>query len=271
MNSCPNNNGNTQEIIPNTVTPSESAGRTPLSRRIVLSRTLIAAAGTVASVALVMAAVRPVRAALLLAGQTRGGVATSGTLSVSAGTITTDNVGVAETEAGNIVADAVRMATGADIAFVPASAFRANVSLARPVTGDQAANLIEPADEAVVILALQGDKVRKALERAVALRPQASGQFLQVSNVRFAYNEAKRVGERVGTVTANGAPLDSARTYRVAMTRALASGQQGYFRIWETRDAQDTGKTLAQSLRDLSAARGGALSAPPEGRISPAR
>ena len=260
------------EITPDPATAIGRADGTSLSRRALLSRALIVAAGAFATLAFVVVAAKPVRArATLLSGQPRGGAAVTNTAAITSGTITTDDIGAAETEAGNIVADAVRAAAGADIAFVPASAFRANVSLARPVTGEQAAALIEPADETVVVMALQGDKIRGALERAVALRPQASGQFLQVSNLRFVYNEAKPAGKRVGAVTANGAPLDSARTYRVAMTRALANGQQGYFRIWEPRDAQDTGKILAQALRDLSAARGGALSAPPEGRISPVR
>jgi 2',3'-cyclic-nucleotide 2'-phosphodiesterase (5'-nucleotidase family) len=264
--SSPNSARNSSEINPDRAAAT-FAGKS-LSRRALVSHALIAA-GTVA---LVMAAVRPVRAALIAASPSRAkGVTTVASPAALANAMNTDSVGAAETEVGNIVADAVRMAAAADIAFVPASAFRTSVSVARPVPGNQAAGLIEPGDEAVVVLALSGEKIKSALERAVALRPQASDQFLQVSNVRFTYDEGRRSGHRVTSVTVNDAPLDSARTYRVAMTRALAKGQHGYFRIWEKVEAQDTGKTLAQSLRDLSAARGGALSAPPEGRISPAR
>nr|CAA9261868.1 hypothetical protein AVDCRST_MAG63-2464 [uncultured Armatimonadetes bacterium] len=177
--------------------------------------------------------------------------------------ITTENVGSAETEAGNILADAVRAAGGADIGFVPAVAFKPGASAPRPATPAQAAGLVEPADDRVVVLSLRGEEVLAALERSVSFAPQRSSGFLQVSGLRFVYDPG-RSGKRVVSASVNGQDLKATGTYRVAMTRPLASGQQGYFQIWSGKDARDTGKTLAEALRD----RGGSLSAPPEGRIT---
>lgn len=185
----------------------------------------------------------------------------------SAQNLTTENVGAAETEAGNIVADAVRTAGKAAIAFVPAAAFKPGASVPKPATGQQAAGLVEPADDRIVTLRLRGTQILAALERSVSFRPQRSAGFLQVSGLRFTYDTDQPGGKRVLSATVGGAALEAARTYVVATTKALASGQQGYFQIWDGRDAKDTGTTLAEALRQLGSARNGSLSAAPEGRI----
>jgi len=185
--------------------------------------------------------------------------------------ITTANVRVGETEAGNIVADAVRAAGGADIAFVPAAAFRPGASVARPATGEQAAGLVEPSSDIVVVLNLRGDQIMAALERSVSFAPQPSAGFLQVSGLRFTFDARKEGGKRVSATQVNGAALEAAKTYRVATTRPLANGQQGYFQIWDkSAIASDTGKSLAGALNDLAKARSGSLSASVDGRIKEA-
>ena len=183
--------------------------------------------------------------------------------------LTTANIREAETEAGNIVADAVRAAASADIAIVPAAAFRPVASIARPVTGETAAGLVEPASDGIVVLSLRGEQVLAALERSVSFAPQPSAGFLQVSGLRFTYDASKPGGKRVVSAAAGGGPLVAARVYKVATTKPLANGQQGYFQIWDKDQITgDTGKTLAGALADLGKARGGSLSVPVEGRIS---
>lgn len=225
------------------------------------------AVGTVAVAGVLIVATRPARAALAERG------AASALAPTPAGAITTGNVGAAETEAGNLVADALRTAARADLALVPAAAFKPNGSVARTATGEQAAaQLLEPSDEGIVMLHLKGSQILEALERSVSLRPQASGAFLQVSGVRFSFDANKPAGRRVSGVTVGGAALDPDRAYAVATTRSLAAGQQGYFRIWAGKSADNTGKTVADALRELVGARKGvALEAAPDGRIASAR
>ena len=184
-------------------------------------------------------------------------------------TMSTDGVGAGETEAGNVLADAVRAAGDADIGFVPAAAFKPGASAPRPATAEQAAALVEPADDTVVVLSLRGAQILAALERSVSFAPQKSSGFLQVSGVRFRYDPGKPGGKRVAEVTVGGGPLDAAKTYTVATTRPLANGQQGYFQIWEkSQITNDTKKTLADALRALAQGRGGSLTAAPDGRIN---
>lgn len=185
--------------------------------------------------------------------------------------ISTTNVRMAETEAGNLLADAVRAAGSADIGIIPAAAFKPGASVPKPASGEQAAGLVEPASDVIVVLNLRGDQIMAALERSVSFAPQPSAGFLQVSGLRFTYDPRREGGKRITATSVNGSPLEASRTYKVATTRPLANGQQGYFQIWD-KDAiaGDTGKSLATALKDLGAARGGSLTPAIDGRIKEA-
>jgi 5'-nucleotidase/UDP-sugar diphosphatase len=191
---------------------------------------------------------------------------------VQSGTISTVNVRQAETEAGNVVADAVRAAVSADIGIVPAAAFKPSATAPKPATGEQMAGLLEPATDQVVILNLRGAQILAALERSVSFAPQPSAGFLQVSGIRFTYDSRKDSGKRIVSATLDGKALDAVKTYKVATTRPLANGQQGYFQIWDRDqiDKNNGGKTLADSLADLARTRGGTLSPSIDGRIASA-
>ena len=185
------------------------------------------------------------------------------------GSVTTDNVRVAETEAGNLLADAIRASVpGAEIALVPAAAFTSGASVARPATGEQAAGLVTPPSDTVVILTLRGDQIMAALERSVSFAPQPSAGFLQVSGLRFAFDVRKEGGHRVTSATVAGQPLSAARLYKVATTRPLSKGQQGYFTIWDqSSNPTDTGKSLATALTDYARSKGGTVAPTLDGRI----
>lgn len=186
------------------------------------------------------------------------------------GTVSTANVRQAEIEAGNAVADAVRLSAGADIGIVPAAAFKPGASAPKPATGAQLADLLEPATDQVVTLSLRGAQVLAALERSVSFAPQPSAGFLQVSGIRFTYDSRKDSGKRVAAATLDGKPLDAVKVYKVATTRPLANGQQGYFQIWEKDqiDKGSGGKTLADALGELARARGGTVTPAIDGRIT---
>lgn len=246
----------TAEMIPMNNAPETTHLRTFTRRGLLIAASLSLAA--VLAVGVGAAAQKPAKAAATTRSVTRQGAA-----------VNTANIRETETEAGNIVADAVRAAAGADISFVPAAAFKPEASAARPVTGDGAATLVEPASDGIVVLSLRGAQVLAALERAVSFAPQPSAGFLQVSGLRFSYDSSKPGGKRVLSASTGGAPLDAARVYKVATTKPLANGQQGYFQIWDKDQiTADTGKTLAGALTDHARARGGSLSAPVEGRIA---
>ncbi len=166
-----------------------------------------------------------------------------------------------EAEAGNLVADAVRLSAGADVALVPAAAFKGS----KAVSPETATALLDPATDEIVVLSVRGSQLKDALERSVSFAGTPFAGFLQVSGLTFQYNASHDIGERVVKITVGGTPLDPKKLYKVATTRPLADGQQGYFQIWKKDQILPGTKavTLATALRALPAGQVGKI----EGRI----
>jgi 2',3'-cyclic-nucleotide 2'-phosphodiesterase (5'-nucleotidase family) len=186
-------------------------------------------------------------------------------------TISTANVRQSETEAGDLVADAVRGAAGADVALLPAAAFRPNADAPRPATAEQVTSLLDPPTDQVVSLNLRGSQVLQALERAVSFAPAASAGFLQVSGLRFTYDVKRDPGQRVVSATVDNKPLEAARSYRVATTRPLANGEQGYFQIWDKDQAvvaPGPAKTLTDAVAEWAKSHGVSMAPTTDGRIT---
>lgn len=144
------------------------------------------------------------------------------------------------------MADALRSATGADLAFMPQGMFT-------PGSGDLASQVQYSTDTAAVVN-LTGAQIRGALERSVSLYPTESPAFLYVSGVTFGFNPSSPAEKRLTEVQVGGAPIDPARKYRVAMPGNLAKGGLGYFKLW-TKQAVDPQAfpTLEDLLKGKSA------------------
>ncbi len=163
---------------------------------------------------------------------------------------------VSETGLGNLVADAIRRSSGAEIAFVPAGALRpVELQVASIAAGTLSTAVVDP-EEAVAVLGLTGAQVREALERSVSLAPKANRGFLQISGLLVKYDLKNSPMSRVVDVKVGQQPLDDARVYRVAMPAGLAAGGLGYFRVWgETRPVRDGFGTLGSALESFAASR----------------
>lgn len=141
------------------------------------------------------------------------------------------------------IADAMRSAAGAEIAFLPAGMLKDK--------GD-AANLASwlqfPTDE-VAVVSLRGAQIKLALERSVSLFPSPNSSFLQVSGLQVTFSRSAPADRRIQSVTVGAAALDEGRTYSVAMPFTLARGGLGYFKVW---DRNQITRTLAgTSLESL--------------------
>jgi 2',3'-cyclic-nucleotide 2'-phosphodiesterase (5'-nucleotidase family) len=184
---------------------------------------------------------------LVIAGTSRRARAENATQKPSA----TRNIRQAETEAGNLVVDAIREAGKADIALIPAVVFRTSTRPASLSTAEQATGVLETPEDTLVVITLKGSVLREVLERSVWFAPQPFAGFLHVSGVRFSYDPKAESGSRLKTVTVGDAPLNPAKTYKVAVPAALATGQQGYQKIWG-KDVASTAveKTLTVALQE---------------------
>lgn len=170
-----------------------------------------------------------------------------------------------ETALGNAVADAVRDASGADFALIPADEISETVLPSGALSSGQIAKALryggDPSD-AVIVLHLTGAQIQKAAERALSRSPQAFDGFLQVSGLQIRYDASRPEGHRAVISS-----LEAGKTYRVAMPRSLAEGGLGYFKIWGAGVQKDDARVsvLDALTRYLSAHR--TLSGKTEDRI----
>ena len=88
-----------------------------------------------------------------------------------------------ETNAGDLAADAIRYVMGSDLAFNNGGGFRADIELG-DVTYGQVINML-PFDNRLVKIQATGAKVLEMLRRCTQYLPNESGEFPQVSGIRF--------------------------------------------------------------------------------------
>ena len=124
------------------------------------------------------------------------------------------------------LADSVLTESRADIAFVPAATFAQAGTLQSD--GD---NPLQ--DDQIQIIELSGALIKQALERSVSYVPKSFGGLLSVAGMRVEVMLQRKPRSRVTSAMVGKQPLDPNRKYKVAMPRALADGQLGYFQIWE--------------------------------------
>ena len=100
---------------------------------------------------------------------------------------------------GDLVTDAMRAGTGADVALLNAGTLRLDTAIQPgPVTNHQLEAAFPFADQTrVVTFPLSGAGVRRILEHGVSRGVLGSGGFLQVSGVSFTFDPSRPSGKRI--------------------------------------------------------------------------
>ncbi|MGB1026419.1 MAG: bifunctional metallophosphatase/5'-nucleotidase, partial [Rhodospirillaceae bacterium] len=141
-----------------------------------------------------------------------------------------DTVRLRESNFANLMADAIKAETAADIAIINGGGIRGNSFLeaGSPLTRqDILAEL--PFGDVVVLLQAPGAAILAALENGFSQIEDSAGRFPQVSEgVEVVYDPTQSPGLRVVSVTIRGEAIDPAKTYRLATNDYLAKGGDGY-------------------------------------------
>lgn len=170
---------------------------------------------------------------------------------------------------GNLVTDAMRRATGADVALSNGGGMRSDtVYPAGTVLTRRDILTALPFGDVTVLLEVKGAALRAALENGVAGVAQGVGRFPQVSGMSFRFDASRPAGDRVVGIAVGGEPLDPGRTYRLATNDFLARGGDGYAMLADAPrlvDARAGGLLAAQVMDAVAAA--GEIAPRPEGRI----
>ena len=177
-----------------------------------------------------------------------------------------------ETNLGNLVADAMRAAAGAEIALVNAGGIRGDqVHPPGPLTR-RTLLALHPFGNVVCTVVVPGRVVIDALNHAVSRLPEVAGQFPQVSGLRLRVDLRGPPGDRVRDVTVQGAPIDPDRLYTLALPDFVLLGGDGYgmFATGRVLVGPESGALMVQALEEYVAARPG-VAPSVEGRIVLAR
>lgn len=154
----------------------------------------------------------------------------------------TASVRTRETNFGNLVADAVRASTGADVAIVNGGGIRGNKTYPAGATLSRRDVLVElPFGNATAMTELKGADLKAALENGFVQIETPSGRFPQISGMSVEVDRSRPAGSRVVSVRINGEPLDEARTYRVGTADFMLRGGDGYVAL--TRGTPKVGGT----------------------------
>ena len=146
-----------------------------------------------------------------------------------------------ESSMGDLIADAMVWATGADIAIMNGGGIRADKTYDAGAALTRRDIMSElPFGNITMVTELPGSQVLAALENGVSQVDKGAGRFPQVSGLTFVYDPTAEVGKRVSEVMVAGAPLDVNKTYRVAVNDYILGGGDGY-------SALGGGKILARA------------------------
>ncbi|MGE5182766.1 MAG: bifunctional metallophosphatase/5'-nucleotidase [Acidobacteriota bacterium] len=129
-----------------------------------------------------------------------------------------------EENLGDLVADAQRAATGAQIAVTNPFGIRADIPAGDVTWGELYA--AQPFANNLVTVNLTGDQLYQLLEQQWVNQP--TPEILQVSGMSFTWDGSKPLGQRIVEVRRDGQPVDRAATYTVACNAFLASGGDNF-------------------------------------------
>jgi 5'-nucleotidase / UDP-sugar diphosphatase len=168
-------------------------------------------------------------------------------------------VRTAESNFGDLIADAMRAGVGADVALMNGGSIRGDRTYAPGTVLTRKDILMElPFGNVVVLIELSGADLLAALENGVSQIEDGAGRFPQVSGMTFTFDPARPPGSRIVAVEVGGRPLEKGRAYKVATNEYIYGGGDGYAALSRGKPLIDAsgGALLTTMVIDYIARRG---------------
>ena len=175
-----------------------------------------------------------------------------------------------ETNMGDLIADAIRASTGADVAITNGGGIRANKLYPAGSAITRRDVLTElPFGNATALVEITGADIVAALENGLSQVENRQGRFPQVSGMVVTYDPRQPAGSRVVSVTIDGKPLDKLARYKVGSNDFMVKGGDGYAALGKGRVliGGTDGKLLANEVM-VYLKRLGAVDLRTQGRIT---
>ncbi|WP_160032364.1 5'-nucleotidase C-terminal domain-containing protein [Paenibacillus sp. An7] len=137
-----------------------------------------------------------------------------------------EKVRTGETNLGDLIADALRDVSGADVALTNGGGIRASIEKGEVTKGEVITVL--PFGNQIVTLNVKGEDLIAALENGVKSYPEASGGFPQISGFTFKIDPSKEAGSRVHSVMVGGKAIDPNAVYSLATNDFTSIGGDEY-------------------------------------------
>lgn len=134
-----------------------------------------------------------------------------------------------ESAMGNLIADATRAKNGADVSITNGGGIRGDTEYPAGHVFTRKDIFTElPFGNVTTVTEITGADLLAALENGFSQMETGAGRFPQVSGLKVEVDATKAPGSRVVSVTVGDAPLDPAKTYKVATNDYMMSGGDGY-------------------------------------------
>lgn len=141
------------------------------------------------------------------------------------------NVRLKETEIGNLISDAAREITGADIAVVNGGSIRGSLYEGDIYSYDL--DYVCPYENNIIVLEVNADVIRSMLSNSLSAMVRnveiPGGRFLNVSGLKYSFSvpAGSSPAQLVDVTLPDGSPLDENAVYTIAVTDYMA-GKSGY-------------------------------------------
>ncbi|WP_142303689.1 bifunctional 2',3'-cyclic-nucleotide 2'-phosphodiesterase/3'-nucleotidase [Neobacillus soli] len=169
-----------------------------------------------------------------------------------------------ENAMGNLIADSMRVQTGAQFGFMNAGGVRDEIKKAGPITwGDLFA--VQPFGNDVVTEKITGAQVRILLNQQWSETSYA--KIMLISGLTYTWSDKLSIGNKILDIyLPDGSKIDPKAVYTVAVNNFMADGGDGFTILKEGKD-RVTQKTDLDTLIDYVKAQKGPISSKIEGRI----
>jgi len=174
-----------------------------------------------------------------------------------------------EAAIGNLVADAMRDATGADVAMANGGGIRADRTYEPGTMLTRRDILTElPFGNATVMTEITGQQILEAMENGVSRVEDGAGRFPQISGMTLIYDPTAPAGSRVVQLMIGDSEVDVNATYTFATNDFALGGGDGYTMLGGGREiiSAGNGNLMANDVINYIVAQGGVKSTV-EGRI----
>lgn len=145
-----------------------------------------------------------------------------------------------ESAAGNLLTDALRAATGADVALFNSGGIRTDLPARELIYNDIFE--MSPFDNYPAVVTMTGAQLREMLR----IMSNGESGILQISGARYTVDMARPKTDRVTEVS-----VDPSATYRVAMPDFLAAGGEGLAPVFSQIPAANIQVDQSKPIRDL--------------------